>query len=413
MKRTFTVVVALALAIPFGIPAFGASTTGGNHDPIRITSDADFTPAGAATGCACVSSVDTTTGVSIIGPWTIWASGQPGVSVVNSGRISKHFTLLHITVHTAGDADGILLQNVKRDSITQVNIDTSGALATASTNNGIELINTIGVSINGDSINTMGGWGIRVVGGSGNHIEFMTVAHAGLSTPNSVGSSMLSFSDPTNPWIAGVTGDASGGVLLKNTTGNTVHDNLFNEDAYAGLELVGASGNIVSRINVRYPDYFGMVLQSSNGNTLDGVSLQTADFDGLLMRASNGNTVINSTFSANGPIGNEWNAQVVPYFIAGAYVGWGSNKNTFTSNNGNFGNTGPDLVLDDGTLLTKATQGFFFNGSLQVKNPLNFLSTYKTLGVRSLAAGSGNTVCGNSFAPLYWYPLSLNANNPC
>ncbi len=404
MKHTLGVLAALVLTLPL---VATQATAGGNSGVISITGDSGFQ------ACGCVSSGNGTVKTPyVIGPLTIDSDNAPAVSIKGT---TADFDLDHITIHTTGKADGIVLTNVIGPaSITKVNIDTPGTKAFTGVGGGIALIDSTGVTINGDSINTVGNWGIRVVGGSHNEIKFMTVAHAGLTNPAS--NSTGSLSPQENPFITGITGDAPGGVLLKNTLSNFVHDNLLNEDAYAGVELVGGGNNTLQKIVVRYPDYFGAVLQSSTGNTLDDLSLQTADFDGLLVRASDNNIITNSTFSANGPIGNEWNANVVPYFIAGAYVGWGSIGNSFRSNNGNFGNTGPDLVFDDGNLLTAA--GFTIHGVLQTAQPLNQLSTYPPLllaaGVSSVAVVAGaNTACGNSFAPGYWYPSNLNANTPC
>ena len=391
MKRTLGVLFALALAIPFAVQASAASS-----GQVVINGNGGFLT------CGCVSGGDGSPGNPyVIGPLTISADSAPAVSISNTTR---SFTLLHLNVHVTGSADGILFTNVSGPaSITQVNVD---GPPSGGGGGGIHLVNSSKVAISGDSVNSMQGWGIKVERSSQTTISFMTVAHNGLSNPDSTESAAVS----PNPFLAGITGDAPGGVLLRGGHDNTLTDSLLNEDAYAGFELVGETGDMVSKIHVRYPDYFGGVLQSVMNSKLDGVSLQTADFDGLLMRASNGNTITDSTFSANGPIGNEWNAKVVPYFIAGAYVGWGSSTNRFTADNGNFGNTGPDLVIDDGTLLPGA--GFVIHGVNQTVQPLNQPSTYTTLGV-SMAAGSGNVACGNSFAAGYWYPSSLNANSSC
>src|SRR5216684_1229495 len=251
------------------------------------------------------------------------------------------------------------------------------------------------VTIEGNSINTLSGWGIRVDGGSNNEIRFMTVTHTGLANPASKDTAIL-FGLPGNPWLTGVTGDAVGGVLLNNTSNNYVHDDLLNEDGYVGIELVNSKANTLDKINVRYPDYFGAYLQGSSNNTLTNVSLQTADFDGLLVRESNNNTIKFNTFSANGPIGNEWAAGIVPYFVAGAYVGWGSGGNIIEANNGNFGNTGPDLELDNGSVPTPtaSVQG----GVIQSLNPLNTSTGGDPGG--SVVFGSSNVVCGNSSATL-------------
>ncbi len=443
MKRTFSVVVALALAIPFGIPAFGASTTGGNHAPITVSSDSDL----ENNTCLCVVSGKGTPGDPfVIGPWTIMASAGPGVSISHT---TKSFTLPHLTVHTTGTKPAVVLNHVQglkshvsTVSLTQINIDSPGSSSLLATNIGVDLVDTSGVTIAGDSINTMGGWGIRIMGtGTGslshdNFIQFMTVAHAGLANPSSASPEAIpgpGVPAADTPWVKGVTGDAPGGLLLKDTHNNVVADSLFNEDAYAGIELVGAHDNTIGTLDkqvvVRYPDYFGTVLQSSDHNVLNNLSLQAADFDGLLVRHSNFNEIEFNTFSANGPIGTEWvfPVQIVPYFIAGAYVGWGSHDNIIKHNNGNFGNTGTDLVIDKGAHDPATTFGqtlsvtnFVLHGALQKNNPFNSDpgppgSLYRSFGISSfadLAAGS-NTVCGNSFAPTWWYPADLAPNRAC
>ncbi len=405
MKRRLASLALVALAISFGIRVAAAPAT----NPISIGSDGDFTLVGSGKGCGCVTSGSGT----IADPWviqniTVHADNTPGVSV--SG-VDQSFVLSHLNIHTSDKAPGIWLSGLTAPStISQVNIDSPGtaALKGDASGVGIELQGTMNVTADGNSINTLSGWGIRVDGGSQNEIRFMTVAHTGLANPGPPETAVL-FGSPGNPWLTGETGDAVGGILLKGTSNNYVHDNLLNEDGYVGIELVNSSGNRLDKINVRYPDYFGAYLQGSSNNTLTNLSLQAADFDGLLVRASNHNTIKYNTFSANGPIGNEWAAGIVAYFVAGAYVGWGSSGNIIEANNGNFGNTGPDLVLDNGSVPTPSAsvQG----GVVQSLNPLNNLSGGDPGG--SVVVGSSNVVCGNSFAANYWFPSSLNANSPC
>jgi len=395
----------VTLAVSFAIHVSAAPAT----NPIKIAGNSDFTLVGTGGGCGCVTAGSGTAS----DPWliqniTIHADNTPGVSV--SG-VDQNFVLSHLNIHTSDKAPGILLSGVtKPSSITQVNIDSPGtaALKGDASGVGIELQGTMNVTIEGNSINTLSGWGIRVDGGSNNEIRFMTVTHTGLANPASKDTAIL-FGLPGNPWLTGETGDAVGGILLKGTSNNYVHDNLLNEDGYVGIELVNSSWNRLDKINVRYPDYFGAYLQGSSNNTLTNVTLQTADFDGLLVRESNNNTIKFNTFSANGPIGNEWAAGIVPYFVAGAYVGWGSGGNIIEANNGNFGNTGPDLELDNGSVPTPtaSVQG----GVIQSLNPLNTSTGGDPGG--SVVFGSSNVVCGNSFATNYWFPSTLNANSPC
>jgi len=408
VKLKLAAFAVVSLAVSFAIQVSAAPAT----NPILIGSNSDFTFVGTGGGCGCVAGGHGTAS----DPWmiqniTVNADKSPGVSI--SG-VTDSFVLSHLNIHTTDKAPGILLRSLTTQSevirITQVNIDSPGtaALHGDAPGMGIHLQDTSNVTIDGNSINTLSGWGIRVDGGSNNIIRFMTVTHTGLANPASKDTAVL-FGSPGNPWLTGVTGDAVGGVLLNNTSNNYVHDDLLNEDGYVGIELVNSKANTLDKINVRYPDYFGAYLQGSSNNTLTNVSLQTADFDGLLVRASNNNTIKFDTFSANGPIGNEWAADIVPYFVAGAYVGWGSGGNIIEANNGNFGNTGPDLELDDGFVPTPtaSVQG----GVVQSFNPLN-TSTGDDPG-GSVLVGSGNVVCGNSFATNYWFPSNLKANGPC
>jgi parallel beta-helix repeat protein len=382
-----------------------ASLTGGNHVPILIAADSDFTSSGSTTGCACVSEgTGTADNPFIIGPWTIMATlSGPGV-LIDGTSLTKFFTLSHVTIHGTTQNDGIVFTHVTGlgphgehfDTITAANVD--GART------GILLDNTDGVTITGNSVNNSFDWGIEVANSHDNTVTFMTAAHNGLSNPG-----------PTDP----LSGNAflqigvTGGVLFVDSSYNELSRSQLSEDGYAGFMFVRADHNSLFDVHARYPDYFGGVLQDSSNNTLNRIGMQTADFSGLLIRGGGFNTVENSTFSANGPIGNEIQGQVVPYFISGIYLGWGTHDNRIILNHSNNGNTGPSLIVDDGTVVNPV------QAPTQDLNPLNNAvgndpglvpATSMFDAGQSTAVGSGNVYCGNSFPSTN---LPTNPNQPC
>ncbi len=378
---------------------FAASTTGGNHAPIAIKSDGDFT------ACSCVKSgTGTSVDPYVIGPWTIMATtSDPGVLVDGSGgTITKFFVLSHITVHGTESNDGIDLVNINGggiDTLAAINID--GAA------NGIFLSGVSGVTISGNSINNDFLWGIQLTNSNNNVITFMTISHNGLSNPSS---HTLPLSLGVNVFL-GI--DVAGGVMLLHSNDNVLSRSELSEDGYTGFYLVNSNGNTVTDVHSRYPDYYGGVLQDSSGNTINKISMQTGDFVGLIIRGGADNTVTNSVFSANGPIGNEVHDLVVPYYISGIYLGWGTHDNTIEDNSANNGNTGPSLVVDDGSITNPTSS------PIQSVNPFNDPSTGNDPGTVPGAsvfdaglptAAGANLICGNSFQS---WVFTGNPDSPC
>ncbi len=363
-----------------------------------VKSDGDFA------SCACVvKGSGTSSDPFVIGPWTIMATTSgPGVLVDGTGgTITKFFTLLHITVHGTTSNDGIDLTNINGggvDSIQAANIDRAA--------NGILLNGVSEVTISGNSVNNNFLWGIQLMSSNTNTITFMTVSHNGLSNPSS-----RTLPDSIPIFLGN---GVAGGVMFLNSNHNVLSRSELSEDGYTGFYLVNSNDNTVTDVHSRYPDYYGGVLQDSSNNMINKISMQTGDFVGLVIRGGGDNTVMNSVFSANGPIGNERTAQVVPYYISGLYLGWGTQGNTVEFNTANNGNTGPSLVVDDGTVANPVTS------PIQSVNPFNNPLTGNDPGTvpggsafhagMSTSAGS-NTICGNSFQS-WVFPNNPNASCP-
>ncbi len=392
-----TIIAILLISTSLVMVGHGASLTGGNHGPISITKDTDFTACQCVTGGSGAASDP-----YVIGPWTIMAtSDSPGVLVQG---VTKFFKLDHITVHGTGQSDGIDIFNVNapldpqgqpQDKILAVNLD--------GTANGIYIKNSNGILVHGDSINNSFLWGLRVEGSHDNTITFMTFAHNGLKNPAShpVTAEVMKIFLGQEFW---------GGVLLLKSHDNHLTHSELSEDAYSGFVLVNSNSNVLQDLHSRYPDYYGGVLQSSSNNNITRISMQTADFVGLLIRGGSSNRVENSTFSANGPIGPETFGKIVPYFISGIYLGWGTHDNHITLDQSNNGNTGPGLLVDNGTITNPVPS--------QTLNPLNsptgddpgtvpMLSAFQP---GEFTAAGSNMICGNTFAS---FAGVTGANRPC
>ncbi len=400
-----TLTVALVvLSVAVSGVVFASSMTGGNHDPINIQSDNDFTTIGSTSGCSCVSfGKGTQAEPFLIGPWTIMATrNSPGVLIRG---VTKNFILLHITVHGGNTNDGIELVNLNAlgphgehfDVVRAANIDRAA--------NGVLLRNASGVTVSGDSVNNNLLWGVKLENSNHDKVTFMTVAHNGLANPDST-----ELPDSRDAFLEK---EFAGGVLFKDSDYNELSRSQLSEDAFAGFVLVNSNHNTVADVHSRYPDYYGGVLQDSSFNRIDKIDMQTADFIGMAVRGGGHNNITNSDFSANGPIGNEVNAGVVPYFISGLYLGWGTHDNRITFDHSNSGNTGPGLLVDNERVVNPIQKPF------QGMNPLNNAAgndpgTVPTdsafdAGV-STSAGSGNVYCGNFFADSN---LSTNPNAMC
>src|SRR2546425_1398349 len=102
MKYRVGILAGVVLALPL---VATQATAGGNSGTISISGDGGFAT------CGCVASGHgTVNSPYVIGPLTIDSDMKPAIAI--SGT-SASFDLDHVTVHTTGKADGIVLTNVK------------------------------------------------------------------------------------------------------------------------------------------------------------------------------------------------------------------------------------------------------------------------------------------------------------
>jgi hypothetical protein len=92
---------------------------------------------------------------------------------------------------------------------------------------------------------------------------------------------------------------------------------------------------------------------------------------------------------------------IVPYFISGLYLGWGTHDNTIKYDSSNKANSGGGLVVDTGNIINPV------QSPVQSLNPFNDPKSGNDNGTvplesafdpgASTKAGDGNVLCGNSF----------------
>src|SRR5579885_461784 len=171
-----------------------------------------------------------------------------------------------------------------------------------------------------------------------------------------------------------------------------------NNNGIAGIAIVGGGHNTIQNIQVNKngvgipEDFFsggrGIELNSTSYNTISNVTLSEDSQAGLALFSSSYNTIL-----ANGPIGNEIKAGIVPYFTVGLYLSSGASNNQFKYNYFNNGNTGGSIIVDNGVIVNAV------QSPVQSNNPFNDPSTGNepsTPIFPSGPAGGGNTFCGNS-----------------
>ncbi len=343
---------------------------------IAIRSDADFA------ACGCVSSgAGTQASPYVLSGLTLYSVSAPGLLVDNSkGKITKFFNIVGDTI-TGGSGPPTNYPGVEFINVNGLG-EITGSVNTFNGNQyGILLLSSSNILIDGVSnekgatVNSNGITGIAVVGGGSNTISNIQVEHNGIGIPES--------------FFGGGTG-----ISLNSTTGNTVRNVVLSEDSFAGLATFTATNNLVDGITVHYPDFYGAIVDGGSGNTIQNSVLQAADFVGLWLRSSTANNLIqNNNIYANGPIGNEFNAGIVPYFTVGLYLSSGAHGNQIKNNNFNNGNTGGSIIQDNGHIVNAVQSPIQSNNAFN--DPATGNEPAKPLAP-SGPAGSGNTFCGNT-----------------
>jgi hypothetical protein len=309
----------LALAVVVVVSAAGAVTSRGGgvaqHGAITITSNADLTPAGSPTGCACVSGgAGTAARPYLIGPWAISApsGGSSGwaVKVDNSdGEVTASFVITGISANYQGVpftdpvVQLVAVNNPAGTTVSNVSANGDGR--------GVELDHSSHVALDQLSLNKMTGNALFISGSS-----YVTLSNSKLKAtadgqvPHNADGLYALNSDHLN--IGGVAAcpktqacntfdyDTGWGVYLQNTSNVTIDRASANADDTGAFVLDNASnvnlGNSIAQAN-------GPICITLNSQkTFTGYK---TDLQGglLLINGSHDNTIHDDQFAANVGIG--------------------------------------------------------------------------------------------------------------
>jgi parallel beta-helix repeat protein len=196
--------------------------------------------------------------------------------------------------------------------------------------------------------------------------------------------------------LTGITAENNNiGICVINSTGNTVADNVADNNSYQGILVQGAAGNSVTG-NSACGNIFGIWLAGSGENTLAGNTASGNGGCGFWLMGSANNTLAENTANGNivfgmhlqGCNGNTLTGNTVND-NAGGIRAMGSQNNNFTNN----------TVVNSGTgIYLQGCGGHVISG--------NTLEGNKVYGINFLNAGgstiSGNTVSGNGCGLYFW-----------
>ncbi len=385
-KLSCVILLMITLVI---VSALSLATASSAPTNIVIRNDSDFLT------CNCVSGgVGSSSNPYILSGLTLLSASAPGLLVDNSGgKISKYFDIVGDTI-TGGPGPPTNHPGVEFVHVNSLG-EITGSKNTFNGNQyGVLLVGSSNILIdgvsnsNGATVSGNGIAGIAVVGGGSNTIQNLQVTKNGVGIPEDfLGGGM--------------------GIQLNQTTGNNINNIVLSEDSFTGLGIFSSTGNVINGISVHYPDFYGTIVDGGSGNTIENSVFQTGDYVGLWLRDSTSNNLITgNSIYANGPIGNEINAGIVPYFTVGLYISSGAHNNAIKNNDFNNGNTGGSVIQDIGSIVnavqTPVQSNNLFNDPATGNEP-------KKPVAPSGPAGAGNTFCGNAIFSSQGVP----SNPPC
>jgi nitrous oxidase accessory protein NosD len=308
--RRVIIVLSVAVAALFAVPAASSWAGSGGHAAITITSNAGFS------ACGCVKSgTGTAASPYVIGPWAIAApsGGTSGWSVKidnSGGQITDYFNIFGIS-STYNDT------NTTDPTIWLVDVSTpttiSGTNASPTGGNGlgigVELDGSSHISVDGVSYNKGNGTGISLSGSSDISINNAKLkATCTLCTPhtgdgiyavNSAGLHIGTGADcPNSNPCNDVTYDDGFGIWLVNT-----HD--------AVIDAADADANDTGGYVLDGPDTYNVTLENSSsratGNiciSVNGQRISTGYFTDLqgglhIINGAHDNTIASDDFSGD------------------------------------------------------------------------------------------------------------------
>jgi parallel beta-helix repeat protein len=199
-----------------------------------------------------------------------------------------------------------------------------------------------------------------------------------------------------------------GGIVLGDSSNNTLSGNNANSNNYSGIFLGSSSDNTLSGNNANSNNYDGISLGSSSNNTLSGNNASNNNY-GIYLSSSSNNTLsgnnansnnysgISLGFSSNNTLsGNNANSNKGESIFLGS-----SSNNTLSGNNANSNNGSISLYSSsDNTLrgnnASNNVEGIFLYSSSDNKLSGNNANSNNGDGITLLSSSNNNTLSGNN-----------------
>ena len=408
--RSATAALVVLIAV-VAISAFRASVgvahaQGGQHAPIVIQSDSDFTT------CSCVvRGSGSTADPYLIGPWTINNVNGAAVSI-DGTALTQSFELFDLTIagnSTATDT-GIVLNHINPGGSQSMVARVYGEQTSIQNN-------TVGILVEHSSYVTLDG--------AGENPDGPGIAATGAGTINKNSSGAIDVENSShitiegwqtssngpsiNPdWVTldpGISNWAVGGVRFFGVSNSTIDHNAANNDTDVSYSLFDSSHNLVSNNTADYPFTMNyLVADGSSYNTISGNEGSTGDFIGLLVAdplpgtttlatfgPSHDNMISGNTIHSDGPPGYELQpVSIVPAFLGGIVVLNGTYHNTIQHNQ-TWASAGSDLAWAQAVPDSTSAIG------VQTYKPALHCNVTATEGGGGVSHLNGNVWTGNTF----------------
>jgi hypothetical protein len=411
-----------------GVKADGTIASADGGDGVKITS-AGNTVGGTAMGAGNVISGNTQNGIEVTGAATGNTIQGNKIGTDKTGTTAVANTLDGIDVNTGASATiggtmtgaPNLISGNKRDG---VRLDTAGSgnsvlgnAALGNTGDGIDVINTVGVTIGGTAF----GAG-NVISGNGAHgVEIAGAASTGVTVQgNDVGTDKTGTMKLSNT-LDGI--DVNSGAA-SNTIGGSSAGNVISGNKRDGVRFQGAGLANKVQGNLIGLDANGSTMVANGGDGVNVIDTNTVTIGGS--SAGLGNTISGNTLNGVEIAGTSTNNQVEEDLIGTTSTGAAGPGNgadgVLVSASGNkisdpnviSGNAGAGVEITGasnvvagnliGTVKANGTDGVFVHGLATATNNTiggttmaerNVISGNTRDGVRIDTAGTGNVVEGN------------------
>jgi parallel beta-helix repeat protein len=253
--------------------------------------------------------------------------------------------------------------------------------------NGIDLANVFGATVNGNVFVGSGTSAIVLGGGvSGSEIANNTIINTVTATPGGIvlGNDTVSTLDTGNKIVGNTIIGMGVGILLNPASNNTITGNSVVNSTSVGIELLnGSTGNTISGNTVVNSGANGIAVKSSNNNTLSGNVSNHNQESGISLEGVSGNTVGGNTANYNTEAGIN--------MVNSSHNTLSHNTTSLNSSGFDFDNASNNTLLGNDAELNN-TEGYLLLDGCQLNTfTSNKAISNRTVGFLATINSSANT----------------------